>query len=81
MVKINGIDFSDFVQESSYKVNETDVFEEWTDGNHIKHRVNYRQKIKGEFQLVFIKAEDFEAFMTAKKRRLTQMEESKSLFE
>lgn len=51
LVSIRTTDLTDYVQESTYIVNEEDVYEEWLDGNYAKHRIKVRTKIKGSFEV------------------------------
>lgn len=60
--QINGTDLTDFVDIQNYKVDQSDVYQSWTDGNWIEHREFVRQRISGEFKLGFSEAADFDNF-------------------
>ena len=49
---IGNIDISDLVVEESYKMDEESMYEEWKDGNGVKHRIYTEPKIKGSFDVV-----------------------------
>ena len=57
------VNYSTKIIRNSYKVNQVDEFEEWTDANYIKHRYAGRTKIKGSFEMQFIKKSEYEAFI------------------
>lgn len=56
-------DFTPFIISKTYKVNEQDVYETWTDANGITHRVIYRKKISGSFELQFIDRSIYDRFI------------------
>ena len=47
------VDFSDCVTVPDYKVNNTNITDEWTDGNHNLHSAVTQTRIKGSFNLWF----------------------------
>lgn len=61
-LKIGSTDVSGWIDKQSYQVNSEDVYENWTDGNWITHRVIARQRISGSCKAGFSKAADFAAF-------------------
>lgn len=73
MIEVNGIDFTECVQETTYKVDEQDVFTKWTDANGVDHRKVIRQRITGSFDLVFIEGykKTYTEFMEAVKAAKT----------
>ena len=60
--KIGTTDLTDFVDVQTYAVNREDVYDSWTDGNWIDHRVIARQRRTGTFSLGFATAADFAAW-------------------
>jgi len=59
---IGGTDVSDFLDIQNYEMNAEDVYNTWTDGNWIDHRVIVRQRITGKVKAGFKRAADFAAF-------------------
>lgn len=59
---INTNDLSKYVDPEEYEVNRFDVYEEWTDGNLIDHRVITRTRITGR---IYLKLKDAD-FTTVK---------------
>lgn len=45
-------DITNFIIEGSYKMDSSDVYESWKDGNKIEHRIIVGKKINGSFQVV-----------------------------
>lgn len=64
LFKISTTDLTPWEDTTRHQVNRTDVFEEWTDGNWITHRVISRTRISGTVVLSFAREADFTAFMT-----------------
>lgn len=60
--KIGTTDLTAWEDIQSHEVNRDDVFETWTDGNWVDHRVIARTRISGKVILGFSKAADFAAF-------------------
>ena len=58
-------DFTPYIVSGSYKMNQQDSYEEWTDGNGIKHRNVYRTKISGSFEMKFINRAAYGSFLAA----------------
>lgn len=56
-------DFTPFIISKTYKVNKQDVYETWTDANGITHRVIYRTKISGSFEMQFINRAMYDVFI------------------
>lgn len=77
-LRINGIDFTQFITEDSYSVYPMSVFEEWEDADVTFHEGEYRQRIVGEFELKFISDTDYNSFISniaiASNGRLTTLE-------
>ena len=63
LFKINTTDLSTFDYNPEHKVNRTDVFESWTDGNWIEHRQLLRTRISGQVTLRFTQPTDYSAFI------------------
>lgn len=51
-VVVNNTDITNYIVEGSYKMDSSDTYESWKDGNMREHRIIVSQKIKGEFQVV-----------------------------
>lgn len=49
---INGVDYTPYIVQDSYKINTNDKFESWQDGNMVEHRVIVAQKVSGSVQIV-----------------------------
>lgn len=65
LLVINNIDFTKYVNESTYKINRESVYEEWTDANGRIHRTEYRTRISGGFDLCFVTKADYDDFLDA----------------
>lgn len=63
LFKIGSTDLTAFEKTDKHNVNRADVYEEWTDGNWIDHRVIARTRISGTVALSFPKAADYTAFL------------------
>lgn len=63
LLEINGKDYTNYVQESTYKVGATDIYQEWTDANTIKHRIPIRERVAGSFDMVFVTDAEADAFI------------------
>lgn len=64
LLVINENDFTRFIEVPSYRVNETEVADEWVDGNRVTHRHIVRTQVKGTFVLKFTTIEDFNNFFS-----------------
>ena len=60
---VDGIDFTEHIKVPSYKVNRTPVYEEWEDGNYLKHREITRTRVSGSFTVLFDDVLDFDQFV------------------
>ena len=63
-----GIQFEDFTRyivSSTYQINKQDDYESWKDANGINHRVVYRSRISGSFDMKFIDRAQYENFLLA----------------
>lgn len=61
--KIANTDLTRFEDIQNHAVDREDIFETWTDGNWIDHRVIVRTRISGKVTLGFSDAADFTAFV------------------
>lgn len=61
---IDGIDFSKYINDSTYKVSSQSVYEEWKDANYKKHRQECRSSIEGSFDMVFTTDAEYDAFLS-----------------
>lgn len=51
--KMGGTDYTSKIKMGTYKVNSQPVYEEWTDGNYLTHRVVTRRRLSGSFTMLF----------------------------
>ena len=65
LFEILNTDFTPYIISGSYKMNQQDSYEEWTDGNGIKHRNVFRSKISGSFEMKFINRAAYGSFLSA----------------
>jgi len=61
---IGTTDLTAFEKIDQHSVDRTDVFETWTDGNWVDHRVIARTRVSGQVTLGFSKETDFSNFMS-----------------
>lgn len=62
--KISTTDLTSWEDIQNHDVNREDVYETWTDGNWIDHRVITRTRVSGTVKLGFAAAADYTAFLT-----------------
>ena len=60
LFKIGSTDLTKYEDAEKHDVNRSDVYETWTDGNWIEHRVIARTKITGKVVLKFERLSDFQ---------------------
>ena len=63
LLKVNGVDFTDNVNQKKYSINQVDVGSAWTDANFIQHVDIYRQVISGNIPLTFTDIVLYNTFM------------------
>jgi hypothetical protein len=51
-VVVNNTEITNYIVEGSYKMDSSDTYESWKDGNMREHRIVIAQKINGSFQVV-----------------------------
>lgn len=61
----NAADFTRHIVVPTYTVNKLDVYEEYEDGNYIKHHTIKRTKITGNFTMNFASVAEYEQFINA----------------
>lgn len=49
---INGVDYTPFIVDGSYKINTVDQYESWKDGNMVEHRIVVSEKVSGSVQIL-----------------------------
>ena len=49
---INGVDYTPDIVDGSYKIDSDDVYESWTDGNMVEHRIIVTSKVTGSVQVL-----------------------------
>lgn len=78
LLKINGKDYTKFVNETSYNVSPTSIVEEWEDADILFHEGEYRKRIEGEFDMVFTLDSEYNDFIAdmviASNGRVTALE-------
>ena len=52
LAKIGNIDITELINESSYKVESSETYESWKDGNYHEHRRYIREQVSGSFDVV-----------------------------
>lgn len=62
LAKIGNMDITDYIQESTYKMDESPVENAWKDGEGKNHLDKIRDQITGSFDLVFVRDDLFNAF-------------------
>lgn len=65
ILAINNVDFSSYVNQKSYKVQQAREYTTWVDGNRITRRTITRTKIAGSFTMTFRTPTAYSAFRTA----------------
>lgn len=61
---VSSTDLTAWENTDKHAVNKADIYEEWTDGNWISHRVIARTRVTGKVVLSFSRESDFTSFMT-----------------
>ena len=61
---VSSTDLTAWEDTDKHNVNKADIYEEWTDGNWISHRVIARTRVTGKVVLSFSRESDFTSFMT-----------------
>ena len=65
ILEINGVDFSEYVVQKTYKIQNNTEYAEWVDGNRISHRTITRKKAGGTFNMTFTTEAAYAAFQAA----------------
>ena len=63
LFKIDTTDLTPWEKTSEHEANKTEVWEEWTDGNLVTHRVVSRTRVTGKVILNFSRLTDYTAFL------------------
>ena len=63
LVSLNGTDISQYLNESSYKVEPVPVYDEWTDGRHRKHKHKFRTRAQGGFDVFCFSDTDYDTLL------------------
>lgn len=61
--KIEGTDITAAINVQEYNINQTAIYESWTDGNLREHRNTVREKIAGTFPVGFASYADLQTFV------------------
>lgn len=51
-VVVNSTDITSHIVDGTYKINSSDQYESWKDGNGVEHRIIVRTKVSGSFDFV-----------------------------
>lgn len=62
--KIGSTDFTAYTDIQNCNINAEDVYDTWTDGNWITHRVIVRQRISGTVKIGFKSTADLASFLS-----------------
>lgn len=62
LLKINTTDVTGHIVQNSYTVNRLPMYKTYEDANGATHRRHIRDKIQGEFKMVFSDLTDYESF-------------------
>lgn len=60
---LDGTDYTNNIINGTYDVNQNDVYEEWTDANHVIHQHTMRTRYEGQFTMRFRTLASYEAFV------------------
>lgn len=61
--QVNGHDYTKYLQDDSYNINQVNIGETWTDANHKKHKDDIL-KVQGSIKMAFVQISDFNQFLT-----------------
>jgi len=61
---IGGTDFTNYINDSSYKMASQSVFDEWKDADYKIHRNESRKRITGSFDMIFTTSSEYDAFIS-----------------
>lgn len=64
LFQIGANDLTDYIDIQNYDVQKDPVYEEWTDGNYVKHRNVVRTRIKGKLKIGFRSNTDVTTFLS-----------------
>lgn len=59
---VNGGDYSANVIAGTYTINTEEVYVEWKDANHVRHRSVIRERLVGSFDMYFNTIEEYQVF-------------------
>ena len=65
ILTINSVDFSAFVNQRTWKVQNAKEYVTWVDGNRKTRRTLSRRKVTGTWTMTFTDPDDYDAFMAA----------------
>lgn len=66
LATIGTTNITKYIIKNSYEINSEPVFESWQDGNFREHRIYTRDRIKGEFEVIFFDTDNgaYQDFLT-----------------
>ena len=53
LATIGGTDITKYIIKNSYDINSEPVYQSWQDGNFREHRIYTRNRIEGDFEVIF----------------------------
>lgn len=53
LATIGGTDITKYIIKDSYDINSEPVYQSWQDGNFREHRIYTRDRIEGDFEVIF----------------------------
>ena len=64
LAKLGTTDITNYINESSYKVDSVPVEHTWVDANYVTHTDELRRRIEGSFELAFRTDQQYNDFLT-----------------
>lgn len=63
LVSIDGVDISQYINESTYTMQSVSVHNDWTDAMHRLHQHEYRRRVEGSFEIFCFSSDDYDALI------------------
>ena len=64
LAKLGTTDITNYINETSYKIDSVPVEHTWTDANYMSHTDELRRRIEGSFDLAFRSDTEYNSFLT-----------------
>ena len=65
LFEINGVDFTQYINERKYSMHRLALYQEWIDGNFNVRRAHQRWQIEGSFVMTFYSEVEYDSFVAA----------------